>query len=147
MRGITPKIKTPTTIPKITTRKRKTTISLVVHLDTDTVDTKVEIMHKAQKVASLNTRRKKKRKRKKRRKKRSFRKSVASTYSLRSTSPSANLRLSALLGKQLKIRLSFNRPSSAETEEIVKLFDAGMSCARINLSHGSTKVNNLNNYS
>lgn len=31
-------------------------------------------------------------------------------------------------------------PSTSETEDIVKLFDAGMSCARINLSHGNSKV-------
>jgi pyruvate kinase len=36
--------------------------------------------------------------------------------------------------------LSYCRPASSETEEIVKLFDAGMSCARVNLSHGSEKV-------
>lgn len=31
-------------------------------------------------------------------------------------------------------------PATSETEDIVKLFDAGMSCARINLSHGNAKV-------
>ncbi len=31
-------------------------------------------------------------------------------------------------------------PASSETEDIVKLFDAGMSCARLNLSHGNAKV-------
>jgi len=31
-------------------------------------------------------------------------------------------------------------PSSEEVEDIVKLFDAGMSCARFNISHGTNKV-------
>ena len=33
------------------------------------------------------------------------------------------------------------RPSSCEVDQIVKLFDAGMSMARLNLSHGSMKQN------
>ena len=28
----------------------------------------------------------------------------------------------------------------SETEDMVKLFDAGMACARLNLSHGTVKV-------
>ena len=31
-------------------------------------------------------------------------------------------------------------PSSSETEDIIKLIDAGMSCARFNMSHGTAKV-------
>ena len=35
------------------------------------------------------------------------------------------------------------RPASSEAEDIIKLFDAGMSCARLNLSHGTVKVGGL----
>jgi hypothetical protein len=35
---------------------------------------------------------------------------------------------------------TLNRPASSETEDIIKLFDAGMACARFNLSHGTAKV-------
>ena len=31
----------------------------------------------------------------------------------------------------------FNRPSTSEVEQIIKLFDEGMACARFNLSHGT----------
>ena len=110
------------------------------------MDTKEAIMVKAQKAASLNTRKRKKKKRRKRRRRmRSFRKSVASTYSQRSTSLNANLRSYAHSGNKAKQLLIIFSPSSSETEEIVKLFDAGMSCARINLSHGTSKVKYLNN--
>ena len=50
----------------------------------------------------------------------------------------------ALLGKSFcnffNISLLY-RPSSSEVDQIVKLFDAGMSMARINLSHGTIKSN------
>jgi hypothetical protein len=32
------------------------------------------------------------------------------------------------------------RPATSEAEDIIKLFDAGMSCARFNMSHGNAKV-------
>jgi len=36
--------------------------------------------------------------------------------------------------------MNCNRPSVSEAEDIIKLFDAGMSCARFNMSHGTAKV-------
>ena len=34
----------------------------------------------------------------------------------------------------------FDRPATTEIPDIIKLFDAGMSLARFNMSHGSLKV-------
>jgi pyruvate kinase len=39
------------------------------------------------------------------------------------------------------------RPATAEAEDIIKLFDAGMACARFNMSHGSAKVSALVKFS
>ena len=33
------------------------------------------------------------------------------------------------------------RPASSEIDQMVKLFDAGMTMARVNLSHGTLKAN------
>lgn len=53
-------------------------------------------------------------------------------------------RLCAHLGKLFIMFLSsfvYYRPSSSEIIDIIKVFDAGMSMARINLSHGTIKSN------
>ena len=52
-----------------------------------------------------------------------------------------NQRSSVLSGKFTCLNAKTNhRPSTSETEDIIKLFDAGMACARFNFSHGTAKV-------
>ena len=65
-------------------------------------------------------------------------------YSHRLITPRGRQRLCAHLGKYLIMISScfvFYRPSSSEIIEIIKVFDAGMTMARINLSHGTIKSN------
>lgn len=113
----------------------------MVCLGTTEVGIRVEtIRDRVQRVVSLNMKKKKRRKRKKKRRMRSFRKFGESMSLLKLTLLSASPRSYVPLGK-LRSFSNKHRPSSSETEDIVKLFDAGMSCARINLSHGTSKVN------
>ena len=61
--------------------------------------------------------------------------------SQRLTSPRGNLKQFAHLGNSILFKLLY-RPSTSEAEEIIKIIDAGMACARFNFSHGTAKVNN-----
>jgi hypothetical protein len=72
-----------------------------------------------------------------------FRKSKETKFSCRLTSPKEKQKSSALWGKLPFFSSCFGnfRPSSSEVDQIVKLFDAGMTMARINLSHGTMKSN------
>lgn len=55
-------------------------------------------------------------------------------YLQKLTTLNANLRLFALLGILSYITyIAYFRPSTNETEEMLKLFDAGMAAARLNL--------------
>lgn len=62
-------------------------------------------------------------------------------FLLKSIIQNASLRLFALLGTFISQSFDFYcRPSTSETEDIIKLIDAGMSVARFNMTHGTIKV-------
>ena len=126
-----------------TKMKNRRRMSVILKRDGSTMEL-MEVARGTLSRACWTTMRMKRKKRmavkKAKKRKRSFRRFAESMSSLRLTSQSASPRSYAHSGKLIQKCMTKVRPSTNETEDIIKLFDAGMACARINLSHGTKKV-------